>query len=269
MRTFSLQRRCWTVLGVILLLPLSGCVTPKPRIAPPAGVYSCPAIVTLSDARPVAAIFYTTDGRAPTTSSARYTAPFAVNATDTVQAIAQAPGSKVSSIASVSYTCAPVVAASSFAGQVQQRFNMPQPKTSVRFEDLAPGDPNYPAAQAITPFLNRQVLCPTCMLAANFGPNQPVTRAASAVFFVTYLMAQNKVQLLSAREADQVLANMPDGSSLQDLKRRYVATAVQYGILPLQEGKTVHESSLLSPSEMSTALQAIQTKFNVPPVVPQ
>jgi len=257
------------VLCSLLLLHLSGCVTPKPRIAPPAGVYQCPTIVTLSDTRADAAIFYTTDGSSPATSSTKYTAPFPVNATDTVQAIALVPGSKQSSVASVSYTCAPSLAATGFAAQAQKRFNMPQPKTPVRFADLAPSDSNYSAAQALAPFLNRQVLCPTCMLSANFGPNQPVSRAAAAVFFVTYLMAQDKVQLLSDKEADRALANVADADSLHDLKRRYVATAVQNGILPLQEGNTVHESMPLSPAEMSAALQAIQNKFNVPPVGPQ
>jgi hypothetical protein len=264
MRTCSWQRAWLWVLCVGMLLYLSGCVTPKPRIAPPAGVYTCPAIVTLSDSRTDAAIFYTTDGSAPTPASTKYAAPFAVSATDTVQALAQAPGSKISSVATVSYTCAGV-AASGFAAQMQQRFSMPQPKVLVRFEDLAPSDPNYAAAQAITPYLNRQVLCPRCMLPANFGPNQAVSRGASAVFFVTYLMAQNKLQLLNDQDANRALANVADASSLQDLKRRYIATAVQNGILPLQQGNTIHEATPLSPSEMSTVLQNIRNKFNVPP----
>src|ERR1700674_3815614 len=84
----------------LLAFNLTSCITPQPRVAPPAGIYQCPQIVTLTDARANAAIYYTTDGRAPTTASSRYTAPFPISVTDQVRAIALAPGSKVSTIAS-------------------------------------------------------------------------------------------------------------------------------------------------------------------------
>jgi hypothetical protein len=254
------------MLLVTLALNFPGCITPPPRVAPPAGTYQCPQIVTLTDARANAAIFYTTDGSAPTTASTKDTGPFSVSNSDKVQAIALAPGSKVSTVVSVTYTCAPSLTQAGFATAVQQRFSLPQPATPVRFSDLAPSDPNYAAAQAITPFQNRQVLCPGCVLSANFGPNQTSPRAASAVFFVTLLMAQNKVQLLSPRDADSTLAGVPDAGGLTDLTRRYLATALKNGVLPLREGNTLQIAAPLSPAEMAAVLQAIQSQFNLPPV---
>lgn len=48
--------------------------------------------VTITTAQEGAAIYYTTDGSAPTTASTRYTAPFTVNKTSTVKAIAVVDG---------------------------------------------------------------------------------------------------------------------------------------------------------------------------------
>jgi hypothetical protein len=253
----------------LLAFNLTSCITPQPRVAPPAGIYQCPQIVTLTDARANAAIYYTTDGSAPTTASSRYTAPFPISVTDQVRAIALAPGSKVSTIASVTYTCAPSLTVAGFAATMQKRFSLPQPPAPVRFADLAPSDPNYTAAQAITPYLNRQVLCPGCMLSANFFPGQALPRAGSAVFFVSYLMAQNKVQLVSSKEADSILASAADAKTLPSTARRFIATAIKIGILPLHEGNSIDSASPFSPEELNAALQTIQTQYNLPPAGPQ
>jgi hypothetical protein len=263
------QRACLLMLSSLPLLCFLGCITPHPKIAPPTGVYNCPQIVTVTDARSGALIFYTTDGSTPTTSSTKYTGPFAINSNDKVQAIAQALGSKVSSVAAVMYTCAPSLTVAGFAVQMQQRYNLPQPTSTVRFADLPPSDPNYAAAQAITPFLQRQILCHGCMLSANFNPNQAISRASSAVFFVSYLMIQNKVQLLSPADSAAVLANTSDTNGLSPLARRYVATAIKYGLLILRERNTIQAREPLSPTEMSTVMQTMQNQFNLPPANPQ
>jgi hypothetical protein len=163
------------------------------------------------------------------------------------------------------YTCAANLTVAGFAVLAQQQFNLPQPATPVHFADLAPGDPNYAAAQAITPFLHRQVLCPGCVLSATFYPNQPFPRAAAAVFFVSVLTAQNKAQLLSAKDADGVLANAPDAKGLPLLARRYVATALKHGILPLRPGNTIQSMKPFSPAEMTTVLRTMQNQFNLRP----
>jgi Legume lectin domain/Chitobiase/beta-hexosaminidase C-terminal domain len=63
---------------------------PTPIITPGTGTYTSAQTVSISD--PGATIFYTTNGTPPNTGSTPYTAPFVVNATTTVRAIATETG---------------------------------------------------------------------------------------------------------------------------------------------------------------------------------
>jgi hypothetical protein len=151
---------------------------------------------------------------------------------------------------------------------MQKKFRLPQPAIPVHFADLPPSDPNYAAAQAVTPFLNRQVLCSGCVLSSNFGAKQPLPRAAAAVFFVSLLRARNQLGLLNASEATQLLANVPDAAALPAVQRRYIATAVKHGLLPLHAGNAVHAEKPLAPAELNQSLQKIQLRFKLTPPPP-
>ncbi len=63
-------------------------VTPKPVITPGGGTFKTSVQVTIVDSDTAAAVFYTTDGTKPTTSSQRYAGPIAVGAKTKVQALA-------------------------------------------------------------------------------------------------------------------------------------------------------------------------------------
>lgn len=81
--------------------------TSAPVFSPPAGSYTTAQTVSLSSATTGAAIYYTTNGSTPTTSSTLYTAPVAVGAgSTTLQAIAVANGAAQSSVSSATYTIA-------------------------------------------------------------------------------------------------------------------------------------------------------------------
>ena len=71
------------------------------------GVYSTPLTVSIAEAVPGTTIYYTTDGSTPTKSSTVYTGPINVSTTETLKAIAMAPGYTNSAIATATYTIQP------------------------------------------------------------------------------------------------------------------------------------------------------------------
>ena len=76
-----------------------------PTFSPAAGSYASAQTVTISDTTAGAVIYYTTNGTTPTTaSSSVYSGPITVSKTQTVKAIAAAPGFSNSAVASAAYT---------------------------------------------------------------------------------------------------------------------------------------------------------------------
>lgn len=61
-------------------------------------------LVNLGFTTPGSLIYYTVDGSTPTTNSARFTTPFLVDSNTTIEAVAQAPGDLVSTVASRTFT---------------------------------------------------------------------------------------------------------------------------------------------------------------------
>jgi hypothetical protein len=86
-----------------------------PTFAPASGSYTVPQTVTISDATSDAAIYYTTNGATPTTSSTEYTGPITVSSTETLEAIAVATGDTNSAVASATYTITPTVSTPTFS----------------------------------------------------------------------------------------------------------------------------------------------------------
>jgi hypothetical protein len=77
---------------------------PTPTISPAGGTFHDDETVTITDSDTHATIYYTINGVTPNSSSARYTAAFKVSATETVEAIAAAPGDSPSTVASAKFT---------------------------------------------------------------------------------------------------------------------------------------------------------------------
>jgi uncharacterized repeat protein (TIGR03803 family) len=79
-------------------------VAATPTFSPVAGTYSSSQSVHIADATSGAAIYYTTDGTTPTTSSNKYAAAISVAANETIKAMAVASGYTNSGVASATYT---------------------------------------------------------------------------------------------------------------------------------------------------------------------
>jgi hypothetical protein len=74
-----------------------------PAFSPAGGTYGSAQNVIISDTTTGAAIYYTTNGTMPTTSSSLYSGPVTVSASETLEAIAVAPGYTNSNANSASY----------------------------------------------------------------------------------------------------------------------------------------------------------------------
>ena len=79
-----------------------------PVFSPAAGTYTSIQSVTIADATNGAAIYYTTDGSTPTTTSTKYAGPITVGATETIRAIGIASGYSSSAVAVAAYTIPPM-----------------------------------------------------------------------------------------------------------------------------------------------------------------
>jgi sugar lactone lactonase YvrE len=89
---------------VVFYPSLPTTAAPTPAISPAAGTIQSETSVIITDSNPDAQIYYTTDGSTPTTASAIFSFGILVESTETVQAIALAPGSVPSAVASAAYT---------------------------------------------------------------------------------------------------------------------------------------------------------------------
>jgi hypothetical protein len=95
---------------VVLAIDLVGSgssAAANPTVSPAAGTYSSTQTVTLSDTTPGAAIYYTTNGTAPTTASTQYSVPLQISTTTTLEAIAVASGYTTSGVTIATYAIAP------------------------------------------------------------------------------------------------------------------------------------------------------------------
>jgi sugar lactone lactonase YvrE len=88
--------------GTLTITSLGTAATPA--FKPGTGTYAPGQSVIITDATKGATIYYTTNGATPTITSTKYTGAISVNATETIRAIAVAPGYANSATAEAKYT---------------------------------------------------------------------------------------------------------------------------------------------------------------------
>jgi hypothetical protein len=94
-------RNAVTVYG---LLSSGAPATATPSFTPPGGTYTSAQTVSIADSTPNASIYYTTNGQPASTGSTLYTGPIQVTTSETLSAVALAPGFSQSSEAVAGYT---------------------------------------------------------------------------------------------------------------------------------------------------------------------
>ncbi len=102
-----------------------------PVISPAGGAYTAVQTISLTDATPGAAIYYTVDGSTPGAASTAYTGPFPLAGSATVSAVAIAAGYGMSPVAAASYT-----------------ITLPLPLTATPV--IAPGGGTFASAQTVS-----------------------------------------------------------------------------------------------------------------------
>ncbi len=125
-----------------------------PVFSPVPGNYTTPQTVTISDTAAGAAVYYTTNGNAPTASSTLYTGPISVSAAlETVKAIAFVSGQGPSAVTTATYTILPLAATPTFS------LASGEYKTSqtLTISDTTPGVVIHYTTDGTTPTINSTV----------------------------------------------------------------------------------------------------------------
>ena len=136
-----------------------------PTFSPAAGTFTSAQTVTISDTTSGASIYYTTNGATPTTSSTLYSAPIAISATTTIEAIASdAPTYTNSNVATATYTINLPAAATPTFSPAPGTFTSAQ---SVLLADTTTGASIYYTTNGSTPTTASTLYSPSTPIAVS------------------------------------------------------------------------------------------------------
>jgi hypothetical protein len=153
-----------TDVNVIVALKATGTPTVStPTLSPAPGTYATAQTVTISDWTAGETIYYTTNGNTPTTSSAVYSSPIVVSATQTIKAIATSTGFAQSATATGTYIISPLAATPTFS-PVGGTYSTTQ---TVTISDGSSGATIYYTTNGTTPTTTSSVYSSPVMVAAS------------------------------------------------------------------------------------------------------
>ena len=160
----------------------------KPVFSPGSGILTSPHQIAISDATAGATIYYTTNGKPPTTTSTKYTAPIVVSGTETIQAIAVAAGYATSEVATGVYKFPPLTATPTFSVK-QGTYDSTQ---TVKILDETTGAQIHYSTNGGTPTINGRLYTVPITIAATstlkavaIAPGFSVSEVGSATYTIT------------------------------------------------------------------------------------
>ena len=176
------------VWGANITLASGAPPTATPTFSPPAGSYSSAQSVTIADSSPNATIYYTTNGTTPTIASTPYTGVITVSASETIEAMAIAPGYSASAVVSATYTITPPAATPTFSPPAATYISA----QSVTITDTTTGATIYYTTNGTTPTIastkytgGLTVSANTTIKAIAIAPGYSTSVIASATYTIT------------------------------------------------------------------------------------
>jgi len=223
-------------------------VLPTPTFSLAPGTYTTSQSVTISDATAGTTIYYTTNGSTPTTSSAVYSGPITVSATETLEAIAIETGYTNSAVASAAYTIAPVLPTPTFS-LAPGTYTTSQ---SVTISDATAGTTIYYATNGSTPTTSSSVYSGAITVSA--------TETLEAIAVETgYTSSPVATAAYTISTPGFTYINYPSGGfSAVNLSLNYGAS-VTGGLLQLTDGGANEERSAWFATEVP--VQSFITNF--------
>jgi hypothetical protein len=175
-----------SVSTAVYVINLPTAVTPT--FSPAPGTYTSTQSVTIADTTSGAAIYYTTDGSTPTTSSTLYSGAITVATTETINALAVASGYNNSTVGSGLFTINPPAATPAFSVAAGSYFTV-QP---VTITDATTGASIYYTLDGTAPTTSSTLYTgaisvgkPETLKAVAIAPNYSISAVASAAYVIT------------------------------------------------------------------------------------
>jgi len=222
-----------------------------PVFSPAGGTLTSPQSVTITDATANAAIYYTTDGSGPTTSSTLYKGPITVSQPGTISALAIAPGYSQSLVATAAFTvAAPVLSPNGGT------YTAPQ-TASVTVTDASPGATIYYTTDGTRPTTGSTrytgpitVSKPEWILAIATAPGVPPSSVAQAYYgfyAAAPILSPNGGTFISPQTVPVTITDATPGATI------YYTTD---GSWPTTQSKTYSGPISVSSTEVLTAFAA-------------